>query len=228
MGIKEQIKGNPEKFAWLFRIYNRFLGHNKIRIKGKSKIMFPAAMLNHVKITVEGNQNVIEIGRLTRMTDSSIYIKGNNNRIIIDERNGFEGSGLWIEDDGNEILIGVHNRFFRNTHLAALEGTKISVGSDGLFAPDVQFRTSDSHSILNMEGRRINPAKDISVGNHVWMGAGVTVLKGGVIPDESVIGMNSLVNRKLDETNCVYAGSPVKKVKTGIKWNSERIINKSE
>lgn len=224
MGIKEQIKENPERFAWLFRIYNRILGHNTIHIKGQSKVRFPAVMLKHVKITIEGNGNVIEIGRLTRMTDSSIYIKGNHNRIVIDERNGFEGSSLWMEDDGNEILIGEHNRFFRNTHLAALEGTKITIGGEGLFAPDVQLRTSDSHSILDMEGRRVNFAEDISVGEHVWMGAGAVALKGSVIPDESVIGIHSLVNRKLDETNCVYAGSPVKKVKTGIQWKSERII----
>ena len=222
MGLKQQIQEKPEKFRLFFGLYNRFLGHNKIRIKGQSKLLIQSAMLKGTRIHIEGNQNVVEIRSLTKMNGSSIFIKGNNNKIIIDERNGFEECVLWMEDDGNEIRIGEHNRFFKNTHLAALEGTKIVVLEDGLFAPGVEMRTSDSHSILNMDGERMNPAKDIFVGKHVWIGAGSVLLKGSSIPDESIIGMNSMVNKKLDEKNSLYVGSPVKKVKTGVTWDSKR------
>lgn len=223
MGIKDQVKKNPEKYRMFMNIYNHFFGHNKIRIKGRSKLTVCSALLNHVNVYVEGNQNEIVIGSLTRMNGSSIFVKGNNNRIIIDDNNGFESCSLWIEDDGNEICIGAHNRFFKNSHLAAIEGTKITIGEDGLFAPDVQIRTGDSHSIMDMEGRRTNPSRNVMVGNHVWIGAGTVVLKGSKIPDETVIGVHSLVNKELDEKNCIYAGNPVKKIRTGVKWDSRRI-----
>lgn len=222
MGLKEQIQENPEKFKLFFGIYNRLFGKNKIRIKGQSKLLMQSALLKKTNIYIEGDQNVVEIRNLTKMNGSSIFIKGNKNKIIIDERNGLEECGLWLEDDGNEIQIGVHNRFFKNTHLAALEGTKIIIGEDGLFAPGVEMRTSDSHSILDMDGKRLNPAKDIHVGNHVWIGAGSAVLKGSRIPDECIVGMHSMVNKELDEANSLYVGSPVKKVKTGVTWDSKR------
>lgn len=223
MGIKERIKNNPSEYKMLFSIYNRLFGKNKCRRRRGNKITTDSALLKRTDISIEGTGNVIEIGSLTRLTDTRIYIKGNNNRIVIGEQNGFEGSSLWIEDDGNAILIGRHNRFFKGSHLAAIEGTSIIIGEDGLFAPEVQLRTGDSHSILDMEGKRINPSRDINIGNHVWAGARSAILKGAGVPDNCVIGMNSLVNKSFDEKNCVYAGSPAAKVKSGIDWKSERI-----
>lgn len=222
MGMKDRIKDDPAKYKWLCSVYNYIFGRNKIHIKGKSKVKIGTSLLKHVHICVEGEDNLIEIGNLTRMNDTEIFVRGSHNIIRIGENNGFEGSSLWIEDDNNVIQIAEHNRFFKNSHLAALEGTSITVGSDGLFAPDVQMRTSDSHSILDMEGRRLNKAKDISVGNHVWLAVGTVLLKGASIPDECIVGMHSMVNKPLEERNCLYVGNPVHKAKTGVTWDSRR------
>lgn len=223
MDMKDKVKNNPAKYKWLFSVYNHVCGRNKIVIKGKSKVVIGAAMLKQVRIRVDGEDNLIEIGNLTRMNRVEIFVKGSNNVIRIGENNGFEESSLWIEDDNNLIQIGEHNRFFRNSHLAALEGTAIRIGSDGLFAPGVEMRTSDSHSILNMGGIRLNKAKDISVGNHVWAAVGTVFLKGAVVPDNSIVGMHSMVNKLLDEKNCLYVGNPVRKVKSGVTWVPERV-----
>lgn len=223
MGIKEQIKKNPEKFSLVLSFYNYFLGRNKIRIKGKSKIKINSSLLKKAQITVIGDGNEIVIDSLTQFKNSRIFIKGNNNKIIINKNNGFDGSCLWIEDNDNVISIDEHNRFFENTHLVAMEGTKLSIGKDGLFAPGVQIRTGDSHSIMDMEGNRTNQSQDIVIGNHVWISAEAIVLKGSVIPDDVVIGIRSFVNKKLEESNCVYGGTPAKLLKRGVKWSSQRI-----
>lgn len=222
MGIKDKVIDNPEKFKLAFKTYNKFFGKNKISIRGNSVVKADMAMLKNVRISVSGDNNVVEIGKLTKMNDTTIYITGNNNKLIIDELNGFEAASLWMEDDNNNIRIGRHNRFFKNSHLAALEGTSITIGNDGLFAPDVQLRTSDSHSILDMNGKRTNPAADIKIGNHVWLAAGAVLLKGSEIPNDCVVGIRSLVTRKFAESNCVYAGNPAAKIKEGITWNSQR------
>lgn len=222
MGIKDKIKNNPAKYKWLCSIYNYIFGRNKICIKGKSRVIIGASLLERVRIYVEGEDNLIEIGNLTRMKNTEIFVRGSHNVIRIGENNGFEGSSLWMEDDSNVIGIGEHNRFFKDSHLAALEGTVITVGSDGLFAPDVQIRTSDSHSILDMEGTRINRAKNIFVGDHVWLAAGTVLLKGAVVPDGCIVGIHSMVNKPLDEKNCLYVGSPVHKAKRSVTWDSRR------
>lgn len=222
MGMKDNIKKNPEKYRWLCSIYNALCGGNKIRVQGSSRLVTGSSLLKHVRVHVEGEDNLIEIGNLTRMKNTEIFVKGSHNIIRIGENNGFEGSSLWIEDDYNVIQIGQHNRFFQNSHLAALEGTSITVGNDGLFAPDVQMRTSDSHSILDMEGGRLNPAKDIFVGNHVWIAVGTVLLKGSAVPDDCIVGMHSLVTKPLEEKNCLYLGNPVRRVKLGVTWDSRR------
>ena len=51
------------------------------------------------------------------------------------------------------------------------------------------------------------------------------ILKGSVIEDNSIIGINSLVNSKI-ERDCLAVGSPAKIVKRNITWKHERIYKK--
>ena len=60
----------------------------------------------------------------------------------------------------------------------------------------------------------------VSIGNHVWIGAGSVVNKGAIIGNESVIGMCSLVTKRIPD-NCVAAGVPAKVIKTNINWSRE-------
>jgi len=47
-------------------------------------------------------------------------------------------------------------------------GTKISIGNDFLLPMGINFMTSGTHSILDLDtGRRVNFGCDIIVGNHV-------------------------------------------------------------
>ena len=222
MGFKEKIKEHPEKYLIFFKFYNAFLGKNKIRISKGTKFTVRGALLNKLTVTVKGENNEIFIDSLTQISGGSIYINGNNNKLVIGRRNGFDSCDLWIEDDGNEIVIGEHNRFFTESHLAALEGTRIIIGSDGLYAPHVQMRTSDSHSIIDMNGVRLNQAKNIVVGDHVWIAEGSVVLKGSRIPEDCVIALKSLVNKPLEQSHCIYAGNPVRIVRENVSWDSHR------
>ena len=54
---------------------------------------------------------------------------------------------------------------------------------------------------------------DIIIGNNVWIGANVFVNQNVVIGDNVVIGANSVVTKNLD-SNCIYAGSPAKLIKS--------------
>lgn len=50
-------------------------------------------------------------------------------------------------------------------------------------------------------------SREIRVGNNVWFGAGVTVLPGVTIGDNTVIGAGSIVNKDIP-ANVVAAGNP--------------------
>ena len=56
--------------------------------------------------------------------------------------------------------------------------------------------------------------RPISIGSNVWIGWGVTILKGVKIGDNSIVAANSvLTGGKTCPDNCVIAGNPAKVVK---------------
>lgn len=82
---------------------------------------------------------------------------------------------------------------------------------------DSQFMDTDLHKIIQ-NGRIINEPKGIKIGNHVWIGCRVNILKGTEILDNCIIGASSLVSGKLLESNAIYAGNPAKIIKQNIEW----------
>lgn len=49
--------------------------------------------------------------------------------------------------------------------------------------------------------------RPVSIGNHVWIGTGATILKGVTIGDSAVVGAGAVVTRDVP-TNCLVAGVP--------------------
>ena len=72
--------------------------------------------------------------------------------------------------------------------------------------------------LIGLNGDEI-ARKDIRIGDRVWIGRDVQVLKGTVLHSESVVGACSVVSRAFDEGNCVVAGVPARVVKQGIRWD---------
>ena len=130
---------------------------------------------------------------------------------------------LQIEDDNNSIQIGEHTSLTGKTHLAAIEGTSIIIGDDCLFSSDLHFRTGDSHSIVDLNNNRINPSKDIVIGNHVWIGTKVTCLKNVKVSDNSVVAAGTILCKQHKESNVIIGGVPGKVIKQNINWTSKRI-----
>ena len=82
-----------------------------------------------------------------------------------------------------------------------------------------QIRLGDSHSILDSDGKRINKAKDIAIGDHVWIGQQVIVLKGSTVGADSIVGTGSLLTGKTYDSNSIIAGIPAKIVKQHVSWD---------
>lgn len=94
----------------------------------------------------------------------------------------------------------------------------IIIGSDTRIAWDCQIFDTSFHYIRNIHDHSVsNMIGKISIGNHNWIGNRVSVMKGTVIPDYTIVGTNSLLNRDYDIPEySLLAGSPAKLIKTGI------------
>jgi len=221
--IKNLLKNSS--FIWKVRCFFslRVLGNNKINVKGKgNSLVIDAAFIKKTKIIVIGCNNIIKIGSNSRF-EGFITIYGDNNFIEILQDFNIKGAKFWIEDDCNEINIGRYTTIENNTELASIEGCKIYIEEDCMLSSDITLRTGDSHSIIDNEGNRINPSKDIIIGTHVWIGNKAVIAKGARISNNSIIGSGSLVTKVFDQPNCILAGIPAKIIKEQISWKRERI-----
>ena len=188
-----------------------------------NRIIAPCALMKKVKIRIKGSNNTVVIGDFARLSGASICINGSNNRITIGDWSYLGGTDLFMEDDGGSITIGSRTKFLGKTHLAVIEGTSITIGEDCLFSSDIQLRTGDSHSVLDLQGRRINASEDIVLGDHVWVGTKAFLNKGAKVASHSIVGACALVTKAFQEPNCALAGVPAKIVKRDVDWSIRRI-----
>lgn len=85
---------------------------------------------------------------------------------------------------------------------------------DYVSATKVQFVTHDGGVwVFRRKFPNIDVIKPITVGNNVFIGIDTIIMPGVNIGDNIVIGAGSLVSKNLD-SNFVYAGNPVKKIKS--------------
>tara|TARA_R110002074_G_scaffold46929_1_gene120699 strand:+ start:158 stop:760 length:603 start_codon:yes stop_codon:yes gene_type:complete len=197
--------------------------------------------INNIKNDLEIKGHIINIHSSVEMVNCEILTYGQNNTLIIDEgvklynvKFRFEGSDsilhiksntrihqnalLWLEYN-TSIIIGNNTRI-EGLHIASLEGKKVIIGNDCLFAHDIEMRTGDSHFIYEKGTHdRINNPSDIIIGNHVWVCAYSKIMKGVNIKDDCVIGSSSLVNKSFEESNVIIAGTPAKIIKRNIEWS---------
>lgn len=182
-------------------------------------------LLFNTKIQVGGKNNSIIIEKGAIIKNTTICITGFNHEIVIHNNVRFVENGrIRIEDTYNRLEIGENTNIIGCFFSIADNNTEIKLGKSCLISANVIIRTSDSHSICNMNGERINNGKSVYLKDHVWIGYGSTILKGSKIGADSVVGSNSLVAGLNTPNNCVIAGIPAKIVKNDITWTHERIL----
>lgn len=127
-----------------------------------------------------------------------------------------------MEDSNNIITIG-DNVSIEGAHIAVTGKDKtIKIGNDCMISYDVTFRTGDSHAIIK-DGVKINNEQSIELDEHIWIGQGVTILKGVHIGTNAVVGAMSIVTHDI-APNTLNAGFPCHPIKQNISWSRKRFV----
>ena len=169
------------------------------------------------RIQIQGTNNSVLIGDRTAIYNLQIVIHGNHNRLVIGE-GCFAGGFMEICGNGNEITIGDHSFISENVRMTAHGGKYIRIGSSCVIANLSDIRTTDSHSIFDAQGDRINCDKNIEIGDRVWLAREQKVLKGAIIGNDSVIGARSIVTKEITP-NSLAVGIPARVVQKDITWS---------
>lgn len=199
---------------------------NKRYISGKNNAIKIEGIATGCEYNIGGDNNVVEIAKGCRLINCKFIIKGSNHKVKIDEECQLRELTIWLENEHNTIIVGKNTTINGKTEISAVgRDSRVEVKSDCMLSSNICITNTDSHSILDMKGNRINPERNVMIGNHVWIGMNVTILKGSVINDNVVIGANSVVTASMEksESNCVLVGNPATIVKKNVTWMRERI-----
>ena len=121
------------------------------------------------------------------------------------------GEGCYIESPLHTNWGGKHVHFGKNVYgnfgLTLVDDTHIYVGDYTMFGPHVTIATAGHpiHPELRQRGLQYN--MPVRIGSNCWLGAGVIVLPGVTIGDNTVVGAGSVVTRDLP-ANVVAVGNP--------------------
>jgi acetyltransferase-like isoleucine patch superfamily enzyme len=203
-------------------------------------------MANNQYILKKANGEIIDNPNVEGL---KVDFFGSNNSIEIDEGGVFHNVHLKLRESCTIIIGKTHSRGLRNTvvdmagsinsfckigsntsiescrfAMANDKDISITIGENCMLSSNIVFRATDGHVVYDFITNKIsNKTKPIEIGNHVWIGASVTIMKGSKVSDNSVLGTGSILTKKFEQENVVIAGNPAKIVKEGINWDRRHL-----
>lgn len=219
-------KDNLKTLYSFFRHPKYLLRNNtrviKSRISGEkgNTLTFQDSWITDTSITFQGTGNSIT-GNDCQLFNSTILLRGSGHRLILEPGVNLYNIRLKIIGTNNVVHVGLCTRMGGGSIVHGGNGLSITIGSDCFLAEGLDIWSTDTHTIFNKVDEDVctNIPKSIRIGNHVWIGKDVAILKGVTIGDDAVVGMRSLVTKDIPEGS-LNVGSPSRPIKTGINWKS--------
>ncbi len=123
------------------------------------------------------------------------------------------GEDCYIEPPLHSNWAGKHVHFgkgvYANFNLTLVDDTHIYVGDYTMFGPNVVLATAGHPILPELRPLAYQYNMPIHIGKNCWLGAGVIVLPGVTIGDNTVIGAGSVVTKDMP-ANVVAVGNPCK------------------
>ena len=178
------------------------------------------SLVKNSHIIVEGSNNILYIDKETLLTNSHIKIEGNDNKIFIGANCCLKNLTIDMKNENSVIKIG-DKTSIEEARITSFEPYKIEIGKDCMFSADIVIMNTDVHKIYDTTTKlKTNEGKEISIGNHVWLGIRTIVLKGVNIGDNSIVAAGSIVTKDV-KANTVVSGNPARQVKENRNWSRD-------
>lgn len=121
------------------------------------------------------------------------------------------GEGCYVESPfyanfgGHHVHLG--NNVYTNFNLTLVDDTHIYIGDCTMIGPNVTIATAGHPIEPGLRSRGLQYNMPVRIGKNCWLGAGVIVMPGVTIGDNTVIGAGSIVTRDIP-ANVVAVGNP--------------------
>lgn len=207
-------------YCYYYKNCKKYTGNKIIIIDNNTEKELPASTyFDNLNIKWEGSDNTVIIPAIDNIYNSEIVFNGNGNTISFGE-NPIGQFSLTCYENNSKMSFG-KNIDCRFVSVSIHNEDQFTMGDNCLVA-DLLFCTTDGHSVIDKETKKLLnvPPYNVKIGNNVWICREVRLLKNACIPNNCIVGMNSIVTKSFNEENCVIAGNPAKIVKRNIEWSS--------
>lgn len=177
-------------------------------------------VINGVNIKINGNNNTIIIGEQCIFSNSTILIGNNNVNIKIDKKNKVMNTKIrCCYGNDQNFIVGESNIIQGNFYLD--ETSSFLLGNNNFFSQEIKVWCSDGHSIIDHNTKKIinKPLLPVVIKNHCWIGYGAFITKNVQLPNNTIVGLASVVTEKFFEEYTVIAGNPAKIIKRNVTWD---------
>lgn len=145
-------------------------------------------------------RGVLSLGRRSKFSTGGWVILGRGVEVVVGDDAALSiGSGTYVTADSRLLCK-----------------QRIEIGSDCAIAFGVLVMDTDLHKVV-VDGEPRAESAPVEIGNHVWIGAGATILKGTRIGDGAVVGAGSVVAGDVPPATLV-AGSPARVRRERVEW----------
>ena len=150
-----------------------------------------------------------------RESPKGLILIKNGGKIVLKGTVGLS-QGVILIADAATVTLGKHFRCNYSTTIDCAH-SDVTFGDEVVCGWRVTVKNFDGHTVIE-NGVPKPTSAPITVGNHVWLCAHSTVMKGVSIGDDSVVAYGSLLTKAQGEANVLFAGTPAKPIRDHITW----------
>ena len=220
------IANNNQKLAASIRDEKEINKGNRIILVKNDGTEEQVSELKNVQITFVGGDSIVKIHESYNIAHMRLYV-GEGGYIEIGRKFTVRFH-LYIDAkaDNTTVRIGDFVNIGRGEIYAGDEqGLEVIIGNNFMTSLDMYLRNADGHTIYDIKSREpVNrPIFGVHIGDNVWCGYGVTILKDADIPSNCILGACSVVGKGSFEENSIIAGVPARTIRTGVMWDKRTV-----
>ena len=121
------------------------------------------------------------------------------------------GHGCHIGNKHGHMSIGEKSHLGTYCHVNAVQG-QVSIGDDVAIGPGTCIVSYSNQYVPGSDIHESRITENVTLHDHIFVGANVTILPGTVIESHVVVGAGSVVKGRL-KSHGLYAGAPCRRLK---------------